>query len=53
MVSETDKPTAYIGGIGYRGAYGIESTEQKYVPFEWVNVINRAKQVQKTTGSSR
>jgi iron complex transport system substrate-binding protein len=51
MVSEADKPTAYIGGIGYRGAYGIESTEQKYIPFDWVNVINAAKQVNASIGT--
>ncbi len=28
----------YIGAVGYRGAYGIESTEKKYLPFLWMGV---------------
>ena len=27
-----EKPGAYVGGIGYRGAHGIESSEQQYAP---------------------
>jgi iron complex transport system substrate-binding protein len=28
------KETVYAGGNGYRGAHGIESTEQHDIPFE-------------------
>lgn len=39
---QTGKPTAYVGAIGYRGFRGIESTEQHYIPFEWLAVDNAA-----------
>jgi iron complex transport system substrate-binding protein len=45
------KPTAYVGGIGYRGTQGIESTEQKYIPFKWIGVNNIAEQVKADHGS--
>ena len=35
-------PTAYIGGVGYRGAHGILSTEPAYSPFAFVRVDNVA-----------
>ncbi|MBW1732628.1 MAG: iron chelate uptake ABC transporter family permease subunit [Deltaproteobacteria bacterium] len=35
-VPDDEKPLVYVGGIGYRGAHGIKSTEQHYIPFEWV-----------------
>ena len=47
----TDKPTAYVGGIGYRGIRGIESTEQHYIPFEWLAVDNAAERVEASAGS--
>ena len=34
------KPTVYIGGIGHRGAHGIESTEVKFPPFTYINAKN-------------
>jgi len=30
----------YIGGIGFKGAHGITSTEKKYPSFELLNIIN-------------
>ncbi len=45
------RPRVYVGGIGYRGSYGIESTEQHYIPLEWTNSINLAKQITATVGS--
>ena len=38
-----ERPEAYVGGIGYRGVQGLESTEQKYAPFDWVLVDNIAR----------
>ena len=35
--------TAYIGGIGWKGTQGIESTDDRYAPFEWCNIPNAAK----------
>lgn len=42
---------AYVGGIGHRGAHGIESTEQQYIPFMWVNATNVAESVEARLGS--
>ncbi len=35
-----DKPTVYVGGIGYKGQHGIESTECNFPPFVVVNAKN-------------
>jgi len=37
-----DRPTAYVGAIGYRGKHGITSTEAGYAPLIWVNGHNVA-----------
>lgn len=50
VAGQTGKPIAYVGGIGYRGIRGIESTEQHYIPFEWLAVNNAAERVE--AGSS-
>lgn len=50
-ISENSKPSVYVGGIGYRGVQGIESTEQRYIPFEWIGAKNIANQVKATVGS--
>lgn len=39
-ISNRERPTVYVGGIGYRGAHGIESTEAKFPPFALVNARN-------------
>jgi len=41
-----DRPTAYVGGIGYRGKHGITSTEARYAPLIWVNGHNVADAIQ-------
>lgn len=50
-IAEERRPGVYVGGIGYRGAHGIESTEQHYIPFKWVNAENLAEQVKPSIGS--
>ncbi len=35
-------PLVYIGGIGFKGAHGIESTDARYIPFTWLGVNNLA-----------
>lgn len=50
-VPDAEKPGVYAGGIGHRGAYGIESTEQRYTPFDWVYARNLAEQLPATAGS--
>jgi iron complex transport system substrate-binding protein len=42
---ETKKPRVYIGGIGFRGTQGIESTDASYFPLDWVRARNLAKEV--------
>jgi iron complex transport system substrate-binding protein len=37
---EEDKPNVYVGGIGFKGTHGIQSTETRYAPFEWVEAKN-------------
>jgi iron complex transport system substrate-binding protein len=51
QVPEDKKQGVYVGGIGYRGAHGIESTEQKYIPFTWINAKNLAERLKASVGS--
>ncbi len=44
-VPESSRPSVYVGGVGHRGAHGIESTEQRYIPFEWTGANNVARRV--------
>ncbi|MFP4050771.1 MAG: iron ABC transporter substrate-binding protein [Thermoplasmata archaeon] len=41
-IPDEEKPSCYVGGIGYKGAHGIKSTEPDYSPFEFVNAKNVA-----------
>ncbi len=41
-IPEDEKSSCYVGGIGYKGAHGIKSTEPDYSPFEFVNAKNVA-----------
>ena len=50
-IPDEARPAVYVGGIGYRGTYGIESSEQSYMPFKWLNVDNIAERVKAATGS--
>ncbi len=42
---EKAKPRVYIGGIGFRGTQGIESSDASYFPLDWVRARNLAKEV--------
>jgi iron complex transport system substrate-binding protein len=44
-------PAVYVGGIGYRGAHGIGSTEQQYAPFKWVGARNAAEGLTPSSGT--
>ncbi|MFO7967084.1 MAG: iron ABC transporter substrate-binding protein [Archaeoglobaceae archaeon] len=44
-ISKEEKPTVYVGGVAYRGAHGIMSTEPAYAPFEYLNAINVASSI--------
>ncbi len=50
-LAASQRASAYVGGIGQRGAHGIESTEQNYPPFDWVGVNNLAKQFRADSGT--
>ncbi len=39
-IPPSEKPTVYVGGIGYRGPHGITSSERKFPPFYWVHANN-------------
>ena len=41
-IPESERKTAYIGGVGMAGAHGIIATEPAYAPFLWVNAKNVA-----------
>ena len=41
-IPESERKTAYIGGVSMAGAHGIISTEPAYPPFLWVNANNVA-----------
>ncbi len=40
------KPRVYVGGLGFRGSLGLESTDQNYPPFDWVQAANAAREMQ-------
>lgn len=50
-IRDTDKPNVFVGGIGFRGSHGIESTEKNYIPLKWANAKNIAESVQASEGS--
>ncbi|OEU41224.1 iron transporter [Methanosarcina sp. Ant1] len=41
-IPESERKTAYVGGVSIAGAHGIISTEPAYPPFLWVNAKNAA-----------
>ena len=45
-IPSSARPSVYVGGISYRGALGIESTEKRYTPFEWIGANNLAGHIQ-------
>lgn len=47
-VADSGKPLVYVGGIGFRGSQGIESTDAGYTPLSWVKARNVATSSQKT-----
>jgi iron complex transport system substrate-binding protein len=46
-VDESQKPSVYVGGVGYKGVQGIESSDASFTPMEWVGARNVAKEVSK------
>ncbi len=50
-IADETKPGVYVGGIGYRGTHGIESTQREYIPLDWNHAFNVAQRVKATVGS--
>jgi len=46
-IDPATRPTVYIGGVGFRGLQGIESTDPTYIPLEWVRGNNIAAGISK------
>ncbi len=44
---KSQKPSVYVGGVGYKGVQGIESSDASFTPMEWVGARNIAKEVSK------
>lgn len=38
----SEKPRVYVGGISYRGSYGLNSTMRHFQPLEWLHAENVA-----------
>lgn len=49
-ISISHKPRVFVGGIGYRGSYGIESTEKDYIPLKWIHAFNLAEEIEGRIG---
>ena len=45
------RPAVFVGGIGYRGAHGIESSQRDYIPLKWIHAVNMAQQVEAGLGN--
>jgi iron complex transport system substrate-binding protein len=39
-IPEAEKPAVYAGGLGMKGAHGIESTQANFPPFDAINARN-------------
>lgn len=50
-IPDREKPGVFVGGIGYRGAHGIESTQRSYIPLDWNHTANLARKVPSAIGS--
>ncbi|MBE1424148.1 iron complex transport system substrate-binding protein [Desulfomicrobium macestii] len=43
-IPDSGRPTAYIGGVAYKGPHGFQSTEPTYPPFLFVQARNLARE---------
>lgn len=50
-IPDREKPGVFVGGIGYRGAHGIASTQRNYIPLDWNHAVNLAGRVDAAIGS--
>ncbi|MGV9198297.1 MAG: ABC transporter substrate-binding protein [Promethearchaeia archaeon] len=49
-IDNEDKEWIYVGGIGQRGAHGLDSTEVNYSPLRFINGKNTAENVSTSDG---
>jgi len=48
-VPDAEKASAYIGGLGFKGARGLESTQPKYLPLAAIDAANAAASVEQSS----
>lgn len=48
-VDSDRQPSVYVGGLGFRGLQGIESTDPAYIPLKWVRAKNVTEGMSKTS----
>ena len=41
--AKKNRPSVYVGGLGFKGVSGIESSSSSFVPFTWTNADNAVK----------
>lgn len=41
-IPPAERPSVYVGGVGFRGTQGIESTHADYTPLNWIHARNLA-----------
>lgn len=46
-LDDSQKPSVYVGAVGYKGVQGIESSDASFTAMEWVGARNVAKEVSK------
>lgn len=42
-LAPSQRAGAYVGGLGFRGGRGLDSTDADYLPFDWTHVKNLAR----------
>jgi len=50
-ISRKQRPSVYVGGIGHKGLFGIESTEKSFIPFSRVNAKNLCEDLETRIGN--
>jgi iron complex transport system substrate-binding protein len=48
-IDPAKQPSVYVGGLGFRGLQGIESTDPAYLPLKWVRANNVTAGMSKTS----
>lgn len=48
-IPDSERASVYVGGLGFKGARGIESTQPKYLPFAAIGAANVAASVEQSS----